>query len=100
MVSYGIVDKNVHLLLMNGGKLKAIGEKGISDIFCEEKINYAVVANKKYYCFSNYFMYQIKPSKGKATKYRFPVRIDKVIQGGEYVLIESGENVYRFSLKV
>ncbi len=99
VVSYGVVDKNVNLLLMNGGKLKAIGEKGISDINCEEKINYAVVANKSYYGFSSYFMYKIKPSNGKITKYGFPVRIDNVIQGGDYVLIESGENVYRYSLE-
>ena len=97
--AYGVIGKNVHILLKSDGRIKAIGEKGIFDISCEEKINHAVVSSENYYGFSNYFMYKIKPSNGKTTNYRFPVRIDNVIKGGEYLFIESGESVYRYSLE-
>ena len=98
VVSWGIIDKNVNMLLNNDGSFKAIGEKGIVDLDCEEKLNFAAISEKGYYGFSSYFMYKFKVSDGKSVKYRFPIRIDNVIQGDGYVFIESGENVYRYSL--
>lgn len=98
VVSCGKIDKNVHMLLNNGGRLKAIGTKGILNLDCEEKLNFAAISEKGYFGFSQYFMYRFKTTNGKVTKYRFPVRIDNVMQGDGYVIIESGENVYRYSL--
>ncbi|MBR2860626.1 MAG: hypothetical protein IKB86_02165 [Clostridia bacterium] len=96
--SFGIIDKQIHVLLLGEGRLKAIGGNGVSDIALKEKINFAVVANKEYYGFSNYFMYKIKPN-GKSTQYKFPVRVDKVVQGNNYVLIQSGDSLYRYGLE-
>ncbi len=98
VVNYGKIGKNVHILLNNSGKIKAIGEKGVLNLNCEEKLNFAAIGEKHYYGFSNYFMYKFKTKDGKATKYDFPVRIDNIMQGNKYVLIQSGENIYRYSL--
>ncbi len=100
VIAYNIIDKTVHLILDNGGRFKAIGTKGIMDLKCEEKLNFAAIAEKSYFGFSNYFMYKFSMSSGKVTKYRFPVRVDNIVQGDGYVIVESGENVYRYSLKV
>lgn len=98
VVAHGKIGKSVHILLNNSGKIKAIGEKGIINLQCEEKLNFAAIGQKNYYGFSNYFMYQFRTKDGKATKYNFPVRIDNVMQGDNYILIQSGENIYRYSL--
>lgn len=96
VVACGKIDKNVHILLNNDGKIKAIGEKGVLDIKCEEKLNFVTISEEYYYGFSEYFMYKIDPSDGEVTKYRFPVRIDNVIQGEGYAIIQSGNDVYRY----
>ncbi len=95
----GKIGKNVHMLLSNNGNIKAIGEKGVKDITCEEKLNYVAISGNNYFGFSNYFMYKIKPTKDKIIKYRFPVRIDSIVQGNGYVIIQSGQDVYRYDLK-
>jgi hypothetical protein len=100
VIACGIIDKSVSMLLMNNGRLKAIGEKGMISIDSEEKILFGAVSSKCYFGFSNYFMYTFRAKDGKAKKYRFPVRIDNVTQGEGYVLIESGNEVYRYTLKV
>lgn len=98
-VSYGKIDKRVHVLLLNNGDLKAIGKKGAMDISCKEKLSFAVVSGKYYYGFSQYFMYKIK-TNGRSTQYRFPVRVDNVVQGAGYVIIESGNALYRYDMSV
>lgn len=98
VVSNGKIGKTEHILLNNSGKLKAIGEKGVIDLKCEEKLNFASIGEKSYYGFSSYFMYKFRTKDGKVTKYNFPVRIDSIMQGDKYVLIQSGENIYRYSL--
>lgn len=99
VIACGETHKSVSMLLMNNGRLKAIGEKGVMNIECEEKINSAAVNNSYFYGFSQYYMYKIKVKNGKTEKFRFPVRVDNVLQGQGYVLIESGESVYRYSLE-
>ncbi len=92
------VDKSVNMLLINNGRLKAISEKGITDLNSREKILFASVYQKHYFAFSNYYMYKFKAKNGKVKQYRFPVRIDGVVQGQGYVLIRSGNELYRYSL--
>ncbi|MBE7091816.1 MAG: hypothetical protein E7365_01360 [Clostridiales bacterium] len=92
------VDKKVNMLLMNNGRIKAINEKGITDLECEEKVLFGAVYQKHYFAFSNYFMYKYKAKNSKVTKYKFPVRIDDIIHGEGYVLVCSGNEVYRYSL--
>ncbi len=97
VISCGRLNKTLHMLLLNDGRLKAIGT-GVMDIECEEKLNYAVVSHKNYYGFSHYFMYKIKPSSGKITKYRLPLKVEGLIQGNGYVIIESGGAMYRYNI--
>lgn len=92
------VDKKVNMLLMNNGRLKAISDKGIMDLECQEKALFGAVYQKHYYAFSNYFMYKFKTKNGKVTQYRFPVRVDDLTQGDGYVIIRSGNELYRYSL--
>ncbi len=96
VVACGKIDGTVHILLNNNGNVKAIGENGVSDIKCEEKLNFVAMSEENYYGFSEYFMYKIDPSDGETTKYRFPVKIDKVVQGDGYVMIQSDEDVFRY----
>ncbi len=98
VIACGKIKKSVSMMLMNNGRLKAIGEKGMINLECEEKILFGAVSTKCYFGFSNYFMYTFKAKNGKAKKYRFPVRIDNVRNGDNYVLIESGNSVYRYAL--
>ena len=97
VIAYGKIGKNLHMILSNAGNLKAITDKGVIELNCEEKLNFAAINDKNYYGFSNYFMYKFKPSNDKVTKYRFPVRIDNITRGDGYVLIQSGSDVYRYS---
>lgn len=98
VVSFGKIKKDLHLLLLSGGRLKAISGGTIADIACEEPLNYAVVSQKNYYGFSRYFMYQFKPFSSKVTKYRLPLKIERVIQGNGYVLVESDGALYRYDI--
>ncbi len=92
------VDKKVNMLLLNNGRLKAISDKGIMNLECPEKALFGAVNQKYYYAFSNYYMHKFKAKNGKVTSYRFPVRIDGVVQGEGYVIIRSGNELYRYSL--
>lgn len=98
VVASGIISGKMHILLMNNGNLKAIGEKAVKDVSCEEKIKCAAVSQKGYFGFSEYFMYKFNPKNGNYTKYRFPVKVDGLIQGNGYVFINSGSTVYRFDI--
>lgn len=98
VIASGQFKGKLHILLVNNGNLKAIGEKKATDIQCEEKINCAAVSQKGYFGFSNYFMYKFNPKNGKYTKYRFPVRVDGLVQGEGYVLINSNGHIYRYDI--
>ncbi len=98
VIASDTVDKSVNMLLLNNGRIKAINQKGIFDLECEEKVLFGAVCQKHYYAFSNYYMYKYKAKNGKVTKYRFPVRIDNIVQGKGYVMVQSGNDIYRYSL--
>ena len=98
VVASGLISGKMHILLMNNGNLKAIGEKAVKDVPCEEKINCAAVSQKGYFGFSNYFMYKFNPKNGSYKKYRFPVKVDGLVQGDGYVFITSGSTIYRFDI--
>ncbi len=100
VASYGKVNKNVHLLLINNGTLKAIGKDGIKTLSCPEKLGFGVVARNGYYGFSNYFMYTFDTNSGQSTRYRFPVRVDGLVQGNGFAIIKSGEKLFRYDYGV
>lgn len=98
VVASGLISGKMHILLMNNGNFKAIAEKTVKDVSCEEKINFAAVSSKGYFGFSSYFMYKFNPKNGNYKKYRFPVKVDGITQGDGYVFINSGSTVYRFDI--
>lgn len=98
VIACGKMKKDVHMLLMSDGRLKAIGGGKVMNIECEEKLNYAVVSQKNYYGFSSYFMYRFKPSSGKTVKYRLPLKVERLIQGSGYVIVESDGAMYRYNI--
>ncbi len=98
VTSIGMLDKKMHILLLNNGYLKAINGRKVSDMQCSEKILYAYVSEKHYYAFSKYFMYRFDPDSGKNAKYRFPVRIDGFEQGKDFAVIESCGTLYRYGI--
>lgn len=91
-------EKKVNMLLMNNNRLKAISDKGVMNLECQEKVFFGAVNQKYYYAFSNYYMYKFKVKNGKAKQYRFPVRVDDVLQGEGYAIIRSGNELYRYCL--
>ncbi len=97
VIATGLIKGNVNILMLNNGNLKSVTDKQVRDIPCEEKICFGAISSKGYYCFSNYFMYKFNDKNAKYKKYRFPVRVDNIVQGNGYVLVESENNVYRFS---
>lgn len=98
VIACGKTEKSVNMLLLNNGRIKAINQKGIFNLECEEKVLFGAVHQKYMYAFSNYYMYKYKAKNGKVTKYRFPVRIDNIVQGSDYVIVQSGNDMYRYCL--
>lgn len=93
---YKRIGKNLNVLLLNNGNLKCIGKDGLKTVKCEEKINHAFILGKNYYGFSDYFMYKFSPDSLKGTKYRLPIKAEKIIDGEDFVLIISDNKMYRY----
>lgn len=98
VVDYKKIGKNLNMLLLNNGNLKAINGAGLKDYFIEEKVQWAHVSNKNYYAFNRYFMYKIKPSSAKYSVYKFPVAVEDLINANDYVLIVSDGVLYRYDV--
>lgn len=98
VVDYKKIGKNINMLLLNNGNLKAINASGLKDYYIEEKISWAHISSKNYYGFNKYFMYKIKPSTTKYSVYKLPLAIDEMINAGEYVLIMSGGQLYHYAV--
>ncbi len=98
VVDYKKIGKNVNMLLLNNGNLKAINDAGLKDYYLEEKISWAHISNKNYYGFNRYFMYKIKPSNAKYSVYKLPLAVDELINADGYVLIMSGGKLYHYAV--
>lgn len=98
VVDYKKIGKNVNMLLLNNGNLKAINGDGLNDYFIEEKVQWAHVSSKNYYAFNRYFMYKIKPSSAKYSVYKLPIAVDDLINADDYVLIVSSGELYRYNV--
>ena len=98
VVACGKIKNDLQMLLLSNGRLKAIGGGTVRNVECEEKLNYAVVSQKNYYGFSSYFMYRFKPSGGKTVKYRLPLKVERLIQGSGYVIVQSDGVMYRYNI--
>ncbi len=98
VISKGMSDKTMHILLLNNGYLKAISGRKVNNLQCPEKVMYAYVSEKHYYAFSNFFMYCFEPKSGKQIKYRFPMKIDGFTAGNGFAVIESDGFLYRYNI--
>ena len=43
-------------------------------------------------------MYRFNPSSGKTVKYRLPLKVERLIQGSGYVIVESDGAMYRYNI--
>lgn len=98
VVDYKKIGKNINMLLLNNGNLKAINGDGLKDYYIEEKISWAHISTKNYYGFNRYFMYKIKPSTAKYVVYKLPLAVDDIINADDYVLILSDGKLYRYDV--
>jgi len=98
VVSSGIIGKSLHMLLINNGIVKAIGNKNSFNLACPEELSFAVVSKKYYYGFSKYFMYRFSVDGKKCVRYGFPLRIDNLVSANGYCIIESDGMLYRMNI--
>ena len=98
VADYGMQGKKLHLLLLGSGRLKAISDSGVKDFSCPEELLGAALSKSYYYGFSSYYLYRISPQSGQCTTYRFPLRVDALINGNGFVLVESDGKLFYYAL--